>query len=75
MSQWSIHGPFTQVFNACFFYFNLYSHTKLGDPAIGEDQAEWTVSRNPFFSIQRGLNQKGIGPIYSSSFKFKRIQL
>jgi hypothetical protein len=68
-------GFLTQVFNVCFLAFNLCSHTKLGDPEVGEDQAEWTVSRNPFFSIQRGLNRKGIGPIISSSSKFKRIGL
>jgi hypothetical protein len=68
-------GFLTQVFNACFVAFNFCSHIKLGDPEIGEDQAEWTISRKPFFSIQRGLNQKGIGPIFSSSSKIKRIGL
>jgi hypothetical protein len=55
--------------------FNFYSHTKLGDPATGEDQTEWTVSRKPSLSIQIGLNQNGIGPILYSSSKFKRIGL
>ena len=68
-------GFLTQALSACFVAFNLFSHTKHGDPATGEDQDEWTVSRKPSFSIQRGLNLKGIGPIFSSSSKFKRIGL
>jgi hypothetical protein len=66
-------GFLTQVFNACFVAFNFFSHTNLGDPEVGEDQAKWTVSINPLFSIQRGMNRKGIGPMFSSSSKFKRI--
>jgi hypothetical protein len=68
-------GFLTQVFNACFVAFNFFSHTKLGDPEVGEDQVEWIVSRNPFFSIQRGMNRKGIGTIFYSSYKLKRIGL
>jgi hypothetical protein len=68
-------GWLTQAFKACFVSFNLNSHTKLGDPVTREDQAYWTVSKNPSLSIQRGLNRNGIGPIFSSSSKFKRMGL
>jgi len=68
-------GFLTQALSACFVGFNFFSHTNLGDPTIEVDYADCTVSRNHFFSIQRGLNRKGIGLIFSSSSRIKRMCL
>jgi len=68
-------GFLTQDFNAYFVACNLYSHTNLGDPETKEDHVEWTVSRKPSLFIQRGLNHKGFGPIFSSYSKLNRIGL
>jgi hypothetical protein len=58
-----------------FVSFNIFSHTKLGDPITGEDQVVWKVSKNPSLSIQRGMKQNGIVPKFSSSSKCKRMGL
>ena len=42
---------------------------------MGEAQYLDTVSHNPSFSIQSGMNRKGIGSRSSSYFKCKRIGL
>lgn len=64
---WEERGFFAQLFKAYLVYLSFFSHTKLGDPSTGCDQAWATMSINPSLTTQRGLNLNGIGP-KSSSF-------
>ena len=67
VANWSIDWISYPFFQNCLRGFYFCSHTKEGDPITGVDQVEVTFSLNPSFSIERGMNLKGMGTKFSSS--------